>query len=208
MIIDISPRIDVSLAVWPGDTEYKLDWVSRMEDGASVNVCTLTTTPHLGAHADGPLHFDSQGDPVGMLDLDPYIGKCRVVDVTGSRVVDEDALFGAEVYGLERLLFKTGSFPDPQSFNDDFAYIEPALAARLARMGVKLLGIDTPSVDPFDSKSLPTHHVLLETGMRNLEGLDLSQVEAGDYELIALPLSLAEADSSPVRAILRTLREV
>ncbi len=204
-IIDISPPVSIRTAVWPGDTPYTLSWVSRMEEGASCNVASVATTPHVGAHADGPLHFWLQGAAIGAVDLEPYLGRCRVIDCTGVRVVDEEALYGHEVYGVERLLFKTGTFPDFERWNDDFAWLDPGLARRLGRMGVKLLGIDTPSVDAFDSTELPTHHVLLELGVRNLEGLDLSGAEPGDYELIALPLRLAEADSSPVRAVLRPL---
>lgn len=208
MIIDISPPIDASTAVWPGDTELQVTWVSRMEDGASCNVAGVTTTPHLGAHADGPLHFDSGAPGVGELDLEPYIGPCRVVDVTGCSVIDEEALFGQELTGVERVLFKTGTFPDPAHWNENFAYLDPKLVDRLGRMGVKLVGLDTPSVDAFDSKELPSHQALLARGMRNLEGLDLSQVLPGNYELVALPLRWMGVDSSPVRAILRPLKEV
>ena len=204
-LIDISPPITARTAVWPGDTGYTLDWVSRIDDGASCNVASITTTPHLGAHADGPLHF-ADGEPgVGELDLAPYLGPCRVVDVTGVRVVDAEAVHGIELFGTKRLLFKTGTFPDFETWNDDFAYFDPEFLRRLAKTGVVLVGIDTPSVDPFDSKELPAHHVLREFGVRNLEGLDLSGVEAGAYELIALPLRLIEADGSPVRAVLRTV---
>jgi arylformamidase len=204
-IIDISPPVSTAISVWPGDTEFKVDWVSRMEEGEPTNTATLTTTPHVGAHADGPLHFQHDGPGIGEVDLDPYLGLCRVVDVTGVAMIDEEALFGLELGGRERLLFKTGTFPDFRSWNDGFAYFDPSLLKRLGKTGVKLVGIDTPSVDPFDSKELPAHNVLLEFGMRNLEGLDLSEVEAGDYELIALPLRLTEVDSSPVRAVLRSL---
>lgn len=204
-IIDISPRIDSRLGVWPGDTEFRVDWVSRIERGASCNVAALTTTPHLGAHADGPLHFDSEAESIGELDLEPYLGPCRVIDVTGCAVIDEEALFGVELYGLERILFKTGTFPDPAAWNTDFAYFDAKVVALLGKMGVKLVGIDTPSVDAFDSRTLPAHHALLERGIRNLEGLDLSAAEPGSYELIALPLRLVGVDSSPVRAVLRTL---
>lgn len=208
MIIDISPPIDSSTAVWPGDTELQVSWVSRMEDGASCNVASLTTTPHLGAHADGPLHFDPQGASIGEVDLRPYVGPCRVVDVTGCSVVDEDALFGQELTGVERVLFKTGTFADYSSWNEHFAYLDSKIVNLLGRMGVTLVGIDTPSVDPFHSKDLPSHHALILNSMRNLEGLDLSQVLPGDYELVALPLKLVGVDSSPVRAILRPLKEV
>ncbi len=203
-LIDISPPLTARTAVWPGDTDYLLSWAMRMERGDSSNVASIVSTPHLGAHADGPLHFSVSGDAIGAVDLSPYLGPCRVVDLTGARVVDEDALFGVELSGAERLLFKTGTFPDFESWNTDFAWIDAGLARRLGRMGVKLVGIDTPSVDAYESKELPTHHALLETGVRNLEGLDLSQAEAGEYELIALPLRLMGADSSPVRAVLRT----
>jgi arylformamidase len=204
-IIDISPEVHTALPVWPGDTPFQISWPARMESGAPCNVASITTTPHVGAHADGPLHFRSGAPAVGMLDLEPYLGRCRVIDITGSLVVDEGSLLGQDLGGAVRLLFKTGTFPDVRSFNSDFAYLDPGLVRRLGKMGVKLLGIDTPSVDPFDSRGLPSHHALLELGMRNLEGLDLSQAQAGDYELIALPLRLTEADSSPVRAVLRTL---
>jgi len=204
-IIDISPPVSTAISVWPGDTEFQVDWASRMEAGESTNVATITTTPHVGAHADGPLHFQHDGPGIGEVDLSPYLGLCRVVDVTGAAAIDEEALFGVELGGRERLLFKTGTFPDFRNWNDGFAYFDPRLLRRLGKTGVKLVGIDTPSVDPFDSKELPAHNVLLEFGMRNLEGLDLSAVEAGDYELIALPLRWTEVDSSPVRAVLRTL---
>jgi arylformamidase len=204
-LIDISPPVSPGIAVWPGDTPFSVKWVARMEGGASCNVSSITTTPHLGAHADGPLHFLVGAPSVGEVDLDPYIGPCRVVDVTGSRVVDEEAVFGSELGGAVRVLFKTGTFPDPGLWNEEFAYFDPALVRRLGKLGMRLLGIDTPSVDAFDSKTLPAHHAMVEMGLRHLEGLDLSEVEAGDYELIALPLRLVGVDSSPVRAVLRTL---
>jgi arylformamidase len=204
-LIDITPRIDPDTAVWPGDTGYSVKWVMRMDEGGPCNTATVTTTVHVGAHADGPYHFDSGSPEVADLDLDPYLGPCRVVDLTGAGVVDREALFGVELYGVERVLFRTGTFPDATSWNDDFAYLDPSLVRELGKMGVKLVGIDTPSVDPYHSKTLPSHHALLELGMRNLEGLDLGEVPAGDYELIALPLRLGGVDSSPVRAVLRTL---
>lgn len=203
-IIDISPVVGGDIQVWPGDTPYKHEWLTRMEDGASCNLSSVTSTPHVGAHADGPLHFSVDGQSIGEVELEPYVGPCRVIDLTGVRTIDRDAMFGIETYGVERLLFKTGTFPDHLSWDHDFAHFDPALLKDLGKMGIKLVGIDTPSVDAFDSTTLPSHHMLLEMEMRNLEGLDLSEVEEGDYELIALPLRLMGVDSSPVRAILRT----
>jgi arylformamidase len=204
-LIDISPPVEPGIAVFPGDTPLDVEWVARMEKGASCNVATLRSTPHIGAHADGPLHFDPAGASIGEVDLAPYVGRCRVVDCTGAEVVDETALAGVDLTGVERVLFRTGTYPDPATWSDDFAWLDTALVRRLGRMGVRLVGIDTPSVDRADSKDLPTHHALLEAGMRNLEGLDLSAAEPGEYELIALPLRLVGVDSSPVRAVLRPI---
>ena len=204
-IIDISPPVETGIGVWPGDTEYRLSWVMRQEKGDPVTLAAIMTTPHLGAHADGPLHFLPGSPGVGGLDLEPFLGRCRVVDVTGCRKVDDEAVGEENFAGVERVLFKTGTFPDRKQWNFDFAWFDPEFLQKLVKTGVLLVGIDTPSVDPFDSTDFAAHRILMEAGVRNLEGLDLTGVEAGDYELIALPLPLVEADSSPVRAVLRTL---
>jgi arylformamidase len=101
-----------------------------------------------------------------------------------------------------RILFKTGTFPDPESWNEDFAAPDPALIDALGRRGVVLVGFDTPSTDLFHSKGLEAHQRLFEHGMMNLEGLVLSHVQPGHYTLVAFPLPLEDADASPVRAVL------
>ena len=104
-----------------------------------------------------------------------------------------------------RILFRTGTFPDHRRWNNDFASLSPELVDDLYHHGVRLIGIDTPSVDPFDSKALEAHHAFARNDMAILEGLVLAGIEEGEYELIALPLRIKGADASPVRAVLRTL---
>jgi arylformamidase len=172
--------------------------------GDSVTLSTLHATVHLGAHADAPSHYGAGAATIDERALDPYLGPCRLIRVAARRAtrIGPDAL--PERLGAERVLLATGSFPDPQRFNEDFAALEPALVAELHRRGVRLVGIDTPSVDLFDSTELPAHRAFLERDMAILEGLALAGVPEGIYELIALPLRLVGFDASPVRAILRS----
>jgi arylformamidase len=212
---DISPSLDESIAVWPGDTAFRRELVTEIgapgsSSGASWNltVSSIRTTVHVGAHADAPNHFIGGGVGIDAVPLTPYRGLCQVIDLVkarGSLIAPED-LAGISLRA-PRLLFKTGSYPDPQQFNTDFIAFSAELIPWLEARGVILIGIDTPSIDPFSSKSLPTHHATRRgSGVAILEGLELSQVRADLYELIALPLRLQGADASPVRATLWPLR--
>jgi arylformamidase len=211
MIIDISPPLTPHLAVWPGDTPLSRTVLLEAgkpssEDSHVVSTITLSTlraTVHLGAHADAPSHYGAGAPAIHERGLDYYLGPCQVVRIEaprGSRVTPEML---SKVIQAERLLIATGTFPDPEQFNTDFAALSPELVRRLHEQGVKLVGIDTPSVDLFDSKNLPSHQAFLRCDMAILEGLVLTDVPEGLYELIALPLRLVGFDASPVRAILR-----
>ncbi len=205
MIYDISSPISDKLKVWPGDTSPEREIKCEIEKGAEVTLSTLRTTVHVGAHADAPSHYVGDGQTIDRRDLSYYLGPCQVLEVKvppGSVILPEDI---PRPISSERVLFKTGTFPDPEKFNEDFAAFSPPLVDFLNRKGVRLMGIDTPSVDPFDSKELPAHKALARHDMANLEGLVLSGVPMGDYYLIALPLKLEGFDGSPVRAILRTI---
>lgn len=208
MIIDISPVIDASIAVWPGDTPYVRTVNTDMAAGENLTLSDIRSTVHVGAHADAPSHYVATGQDIASRSLHYYVGPCVVLHVEGvrgRRIVPDD-MKDKRVLAT-RVLFRTGSFPDPRAWNDDFASLSPELVDHLHGMGVITIGIDTPSVDPMHSKALEAHQALARHDMANLEGLVLDGVAEGRYELIALPLRLAGADGSPVRAVLRTLLE-
>ncbi|MEO8505925.1 MAG: arylformamidase [Acidobacteriota bacterium] len=205
MLYDISPRIDAGTPVWPGDTAFAVHRLTSIADGATVNLTSITTTPHLGAHADAPLHSERDGASIADVGLEAYLGPCRVMRVPPQPLIEPHHLKGVDVGKPPRLLLRTESVRGRADFPRHFSALSPALAALFVERGVLLVGIDTPSVDPFDSKTLEVHHTLFRHGVANLEGLNLEGVPEGVYELIALPLKLAGACASPVRAILRTL---
>jgi len=176
-----------------------------MHRGDSVTLSTLHVTVHLGAHADAPSHYGMDAASIDERSLDYYLGSCQVVrlNVPPRTRIRPEMLPGP--IQAPRVLLATGTYPDPEHFNDDFAALTPELVDYLSRQGTKLVGIDTPSVDLFDSKDLPSHRQFLKHDMAILEGLVLKDVPEGLYELIALPLKMVDFDGSPVRAILRTL---
>ncbi len=212
MIYDISPPLSPHIAVWPGDTpmtrEVLMEIGSPTADGgnfgSNITLSTLRATVHLGAHADAPSHYGTGAPAIDARPLDYYLGPCQVMRVAvgrGGRVAPE-MLPGP--IRAERVLIATGTYPNPEEFNTDFAALRPELVEWMHQQGVKLIGVDTPSVDLFDSKDLPSHRMFLRCDMAILEGLVLKDVPEGLYELIALPLRLEGFDASPVRAILRT----
>jgi arylformamidase len=200
---DISPPISEALAVWPGDTPPRREILQRLERGDAVTLSTLHATVHLGAHADAPSHYGRGAAAIEAQPLERYLGPAEVVRVAGRPGVPLGAEALPREPRAERVLLATGPYPDFQHFHEDFAPLTPALVARLARAGVRLVGVDTPSVDAFDSKDLPAHHACLAHDVLILEGLVLRDVPEGLYELIALPLKLVGFDGSPVRAVLR-----
>lgn len=202
MILDITRTVAPGIAVWPGDTEFSLEWVSRMEKGDSVNVSALTLSPHTGTHADAPLHYDVQGQPLCDVDLGAYIGPAQVIDVDTRGPILPSHLTGVDLSRVERLLVRTpASQRRTDEWWDEFAYLDAETAELIGRAGVRLFGTDTPSVDHVFSKTLDAHHIFGRHGVYILENLQLQDVKPGTYQLIALPLKLA-ADGSPVRAVL------
>jgi arylformamidase len=205
---DISPPVHAGAPVFPGDTAYRQEWVATITPGCPVNVSAITMSPHVGAHADAPLHYDPEGAPIGLVDLEPYLGRCRVI-----HAIDCGPLVKREhvVHALDdlppRVLVRTYQRAPQDAFDNDLPAFDAALIEEFAESGVRLVGIDSSSVDPASSKELPSHQVLRRRGVRVLENLVLDDVPEGDYELIALPLKLIAADASPVRAVLRELRD-
>jgi arylformamidase len=205
MIHDLSPLVSPRLGVWPGDTVAEREVLAAVAEGNNYTLSTLRGTVHLGTHIDAPSHVLADGAAIHEVPLDAYIGPCQVLhlDVAHGQVITPDDLPAPIV--AERVLLGTGTFPDPNDWNTDFASCGAELIDFLAAAGVVLVGIDTPSVDLFHSKPLPSHHAAFGHGMAVLEGLVLTGVSDGEYELVALPLRLDGFDASPVRAILRTI---
>lgn len=203
-IWDISQRLRPGLPVWPGDTGFAHDQTWKMADGSPVNVSRLTMSTHSGTHADAPLHYDEAGLDSASSALEPYIGECLVVDARGVGAAIEVGDL-PHLHSADRILFRTyDTFPH-EAWESEFTAISAETIKWLALQGVRLVGIDTPSIDPQDSKTMDAHKAVLAADMRILEGLVLDDVPEGRYELIALPLPLAGADASPVRAVLREL---
>jgi arylformamidase len=200
--IDISPLLHSKSVVFPGDTVFTHTVNMSIKSGDNLDLSEIKTTLHIGAHADAPSHYHLGGESIEQRDLNLYMGLAQVIEVHLPR----GARIGMNELSVEikapRVLFKTNSFPDPDLWNEDFNSLSPELIEHLHSLGVVLVGIDTPSVDPATDKELPSHQALFKTNMAVLEGLLLSHAPVGLYNLIALPLKIVGADASPVRAIL------
>jgi arylformamidase len=204
-VIDITPPITPDLCVWPGDTPPSREVLLDMQQGDNITLSTLRATVHLGAHADAPNHYGRDAEPIDRRSLEPYLGECQVIHANATR--GERIRMGDLPDAVEstRVLIRTDTYPDPTTWNEDFAALEPDLVDAMHELGVRLIGVDAPSVDLFHSKDLPAHGRFLANDMAILEGLVLAGVVPGRYELIALPLPLVGFDASPVRAVLRPL---
>jgi arylformamidase len=204
-IHDISRPVGAGIPVWPGDTDFDFRFVARIAEGSPVNVGRVAMSVHTGAHVDAPLHFDDAGADVASVPLEAYLGPCLVADVRpDARGIRSEHLppgSEAEVRAARRVLLRSYE-RRPEGFDPRMAHATPELADWLAERGVLLLGIDTDSMDAYESKELPAHRRLAAHGIAILEGIDLSGVGPGRYDLIALPLRLEGADGSPVRAVL------
>lgn len=206
-IWDISQSLAVGIPVWPGDTEFSEARTWALDDECPVNVSRFSLSTHTGTHADAPLHYDAAGLPIGSVQLEPYLGACRVIDLSfgGGPILAEDLRpHLADV--PPRVLLHTYVAAPTTAWDKAFRAISVETIDLLAACGVVLIGTDTPSLDPQESKTMNAHHAVRLHRMSILEGLVLDDVPAGDYELIALPLKLATLDASPVRAILRELQ--
>lgn len=203
---DISPPVHAGAPVFPGDTAYAQQWVASIGPGCPVNVSAITLSPHVGSHADAPLHYDPAGAPIGEVPLETFIGPCRVIHAIGvGPLVRLEHLAHALKDLPPRVLVRSYARMPQDAFDNDLPAFAPETVERLADLGVVLIGIDSASIDPASSKTLDSHQVIRRRGLRVLENLLLDHVPEGDYELIALPLKLTTADASPVRAVLRSL---
>jgi len=203
-IWDISQALGPELPVWPGDTAFQQKRTWQMEEGSPVNVSAVTMSTHTGAHADAPLHYSQTAPDIATVELDPYLGECLVIDARGVGPLIEVGDL-PHLHSADRVLFRTfEQFPHGE-WDGDTTAIAAETIEWLGVQGVRLVGIDGPSIDPQDSKTMDAHKAVLKHDIRVLEGLVLDDVPEGRYELIALPLPILGGDASPVRAILRDL---
>jgi arylformamidase len=205
-LIDISVLVKASTPAWPGDTPYSCRWTWEMARGDSVNVSSIAGSPHVGTHADAPFHVDAAWATADALPLDAFTGPATVVDVSrreGPLTLESLGLTGRVAGG--RLLIRTGQSIAAGPFPDAWPWIAEDAVRELVAGGLRLLGVDAPSVDGRESKSLSVHRALFQGGACVLENLDLRTVSSGDYHLTAFPLRLAGLDAAPVRAVLQRL---
>jgi arylformamidase len=198
----------VATPPWPGDTPFSCGWTLRLADGASVNLSQVTMSPHVGTHADAPLHVKDGAQPSDCIPVPPFNGLVHVADVREltAAITREQLAERLSVSAPMRLFLRTGASVAEGRFPSTWPWLDAALAADLARRGLRLLGTDAPSVDHRESKTLDTHHALFDHGAYVLENLDLRDVSPGSYELRALPMRWQGLDAAPVRALLRPTR--
>lgn len=205
-IIDITLRMTPGMPVWPGDTPFTMEQTMTISDDCPVNVSKLTLSPHTGTHMDSAFHYDPNGCDTADMPLDAYIGPALVVDAVGcGPLVMPDHIMADLPDHVERVLIKTTDTCDEGRWPEGFTALHHETVTLLASRGVRCIGIDTPSMDPQNSKDMPAHQTICKHGIAILESLKLVDVTPDMYELIALPLKIAGCDGSPVRAILRPL---
>jgi arylformamidase len=203
-LIDISRNYRPGIAVFPIDTVYEEEFVARISAQVPVNVSKVTMSVHCGTHADAPYHYDDRGEKIASVDLDIFVGPCRVIDAQGSGPLCLPADIASHLKDAPpRVLLRLFVGQDSDVWNENFRAVSEDAIQLLADHGVKLIGVDTASVDPATSKSLLAHMACRKNNIIILENLLLDHVERGDYELIALPLKFQNLDASPVRAVLR-----
>ena len=220
---DITPSLSGSTPTYPGDTPFGFHWTQEVKNRALANVSTITLSPHVGAHVDAPLHLSDRGHDVSQYPIETFLGPCIVIDVTDDlpNKIPVGAMLGTEYLtdeakeamrsGISRVLFKTRKTRCTE-WTDAYCALTPELVQTFVFRDIKLVGIDTPSIDPancekfyYAPNKLYAHWIAFNGGMAILENLDLSAVSAGIYELIAMPLPLRGVEASPVRAVLRKL---
>jgi arylformamidase len=203
-IHDISRPILTGMPVWPGDTPAEFTFTNTKAAGYSANVGRLRVSLHCGTHADAPYHYNDAGLKIDEVPADTYVGPARVVDIRGHAAITTALLAPQDFKGTPRVLFKSDTWTDFAVFPREWPLMAPDVPAWLAARGVKLVGLDVPSVDHIKSTDLPIHHACDAANLVILENLDLRAITPGVYELIALPLRIQGGDGSPIRAVLRS----
>jgi arylformamidase len=206
MLHDITIAVHAGTPEWPGDTPYSCRWPSTIVAGSSVNVSAITLSPHVGTHADAPLHVRDGWAGAESLPLDVFAGRAVVADLRErAGEIETSQLDYDPSRDGPRLLLRTGRSIASGRFPDEWPVLSERCVVALMAQGLRLLGVDAPSVDLRQSKALAVHHHLFGGGGCVLENLDLQHVPAGSYELIAYPCAFVGLDAAPVRAVLRSI---
>lgn len=205
--IDITQPLTSKTGHWPGDISFSYEVAFSKEETGSVNIGRISTSLHTGTHIDAPFHFETQGKAIHELEIDRFIGKARLIDATGQKQIDADVLRRNDLDGVERLLIKTRKNNNPNLFPEEVPHVTEDAVHLLHEKGIVLVGVDVPSVDALDSKEMAAHHAFHQAGIAILENAMLGCLEPGNYELIAVPLPIVGGDGSPVRAIVKPIRQ-
>jgi arylformamidase len=206
--IDVSVSLRSGMVHWPDNPPVQIERALSIERGDAANVSEISMGAHTGTHMDGPIHFVREGRGLDEMPLEATIGPARVIEVGDPESIKPDELHPHGLRRNERILFKTQNSArrwSSEDFVEDFVYLSQEAARYLADRGIRTVGVDYLSVGGFRKDGEETHRALLEAGIWVIEGLDLSEVEAGEYELICLPLKIERSDGAPARAILRAI---
>lgn len=211
-IIDISVPMHSKMPMWPGSAGFRLTHTRRIRDGNSSNISKVEFDIHVGTHVDAPLHFLENGNPIEKLDLEVMVGPAVVADLSNLKSITANDLEALNLQtGIERLLLRTNNSRlianEVNEFSEDFVALTADAAQWVVNRGIRLIGIDYLSIQRYSDDSL-THIILFSAGVIVVEGLNLLEVEAGNYELICLPLKIIGAEGAPSRAILRPLKAI
>ena len=205
---DISVPLRSSMVHWPGDPPVVIERISGEGQGDAAVVSALSLVSHSGTHIDAPAHYLPQGTSIDLMPPEITIGNVRVIEIKDSRSIKPEELIPHRIQKDERVLFKTDNSQrvwHTDKFIEDYVYISVEAAHLLAELGIKMVGIDCLSVGGYQDDGAVTHRILLENGIWIIEGLDLSPVKQGTYELICLPLNIYGGDGAPARAVIRPL---
>jgi arylformamidase len=205
--IDISMPLNNNTPPWPGDEPFEYKLTFTMKETGSVNVGQFKGSNHIGTHVDAPFHYDAKGLKISEIPLERFSGQALVVPIKNQSTITARTIKDIDFSEVDKVLFHTGSWKERTSFPEQYTVIGEDVGPFLKSKGIDLIGIDTPSVDPETSKKLVGHHSLYNNDILILEGIQLSGVAPGVYELFAFPLKMEQADGSPVRAVLRPLEK-
>jgi arylformamidase len=205
-IYDVTISMSADMPLYPGDPEVVIEPKLRLSNGDSQNLTYYGFGSHTGTHIDAPAHLIADGKTVDHIPIELLLGRTRVIQIGGSEKITAEKLQEHDLSDVVRVLIKTRNsylWQNDKTFVTTYVHLTPEAAEHLVQNGIKVVGIDYLSVDEYPSEKLGAHRTLLENDVVIIEGLDLRDVDPGDYEMICLPLKIKDGDGAPTRVILR-----